>query len=96
MPFYNEHAMAQEALCRNLGAAGGRRARVARKDIDYLLANKYKNAVVVVDEAYIHFSENAKACNDLACVRHGQPEGEAADRLPTWHKKVFIGRVWSA
>ena len=28
-----------------------------RKEIDYLLANKKKDAVVLVDEAYIHFSD---------------------------------------
>src|SRR5258706_15724730 len=37
----------------------------ARKDIEYLLANKPKDAVVVVDEAYIHFSDSAKTCTDL-------------------------------
>lgn len=37
----------------------------ARKDIEYLLANKPKDAVVVVDEAYIHFSDTAKPCTDL-------------------------------
>jgi histidinol-phosphate aminotransferase len=37
----------------------------ARKDIEYLLANKKKDAVVVVDEAYIHFSDTAQPCNDL-------------------------------
>src|SRR5205085_10289971 len=36
-----------------------------RKDIEYLLANKKKDAVVVVDEAYIHFSETAQPSNDL-------------------------------
>src|SRR5437870_2981191 len=39
-----------------------------RKDIEYLLANKKKDAVVVVDEAYIHFSDNAKPCNDLVAA----------------------------
>lgn len=39
-----------------------------RKDIEYLLANKKKDAVVVVDEAYIHFSESAKPCNDLVAA----------------------------
>jgi len=29
----------------------------ARKDIEYLLANKKKDAIVIVDEAYIHFSD---------------------------------------
>jgi len=36
-----------------------------RKEIDYLLANKKKDAVVLVDEAYIHFSDNAQPCTDL-------------------------------
>jgi histidinol-phosphate aminotransferase len=36
-----------------------------RKDIEYLLAHKAKDAVVVVDEAYIHFSDSAKTCTDL-------------------------------
>ncbi len=40
----------------------------ARKDIDYLLANKKKDAIVVVDEAYIHFSDTAKPCNDLVAA----------------------------
>lgn len=37
----------------------------ARKDIEYLLANKKKDAVVVIDEAYIHFSEHAQPSSDL-------------------------------
>jgi histidinol-phosphate aminotransferase len=37
----------------------------ARKDIEYLLAHKSKDAVVVVDEAYIHFSANAQPASDL-------------------------------
>jgi len=36
-----------------------------RKDIEYLLANKKKDAVVVIDEAYIHFSDTAKPSSDL-------------------------------
>ncbi len=40
----------------------------ARKDIEYLLANKKKDAVVVVDEAYIHFAETAQPCNDLVAA----------------------------
>lgn len=36
-----------------------------RKDIEYLLNNKKKDAVVVIDEAYIHFSEHAQAASDL-------------------------------
>ena len=35
------------------------------KDIVYLLANKKKDAVVVVDEAYIHFSEDAESAVSL-------------------------------
>jgi histidinol-phosphate aminotransferase len=37
----------------------------ARKDIEYLLANKKKDAVVVIDEAYIHFSGHAQPASDL-------------------------------
>jgi histidinol-phosphate aminotransferase len=37
----------------------------ARKDIEYLLANKKKDAVVVIDEAYIHFSDDAQSSADL-------------------------------
>ena len=37
----------------------------SRKDIEYLLAHKPADAVVVVDEAYIHFSDTAKTCTDL-------------------------------
>jgi len=40
----------------------------ARKDIEYLLANKKPDAVVVVDEAYIHFSDTAQPCNDLVAA----------------------------
>ncbi len=36
----------------------------ARKDIEYLLANKQKDALVLVDEAYIHFS-NAETVADM-------------------------------
>ena len=36
-----------------------------RKEIEYVLANKKKDAVVLVDEAYIHFSDNAQPCSDL-------------------------------
>jgi histidinol-phosphate aminotransferase len=39
-----------------------------RKDIEYLLANKKKDAVVVVDEAYIHFTGKAQPCNDLVAA----------------------------
>lgn len=40
----------------------------ARKDIEYLLANKKPHAIVVVDEAYIHFSDNAQSCADLVAA----------------------------
>jgi histidinol-phosphate aminotransferase len=36
-----------------------------RKDIEYLLEHKAKNAVVIVDEAYIHFSDHAEPATDL-------------------------------
>ena len=36
-----------------------------RKDVELLLANKKKDAIVVSDEAYIHFSSNAQPANDL-------------------------------
>ena len=39
-----------------------------RADIEYLLANKPKDAVVVIDEAYIHFSESAQPANDLVAA----------------------------
>ena len=39
-----------------------------RKEIEYLLAHKKDNAVVVVDEAYIHFSDSAQPCNDLVAA----------------------------
>jgi histidinol-phosphate aminotransferase len=37
----------------------------AHGDIEYLVANKPKESVVLVDEAYIHFSEGAQATFDL-------------------------------
>jgi histidinol-phosphate/aromatic aminotransferase/cobyric acid decarboxylase-like protein len=37
----------------------------ARKDIDYLLANKAKDAIVLIDEAYIHWTEKVQPCTDL-------------------------------
>ncbi len=40
----------------------------ARKDLEYLLANKPKDAVVVIDEAYIHFSETAQPASDLVAA----------------------------
>jgi histidinol-phosphate aminotransferase len=39
-----------------------------RKEIDYLLAHKQKDAVIVVDEAYTHFSPNAQTCSDLVAA----------------------------
>ena len=36
-----------------------------RADIEWLVANKPKGAVVLVDEAYIHISPNAVSCTDL-------------------------------
>src|ERR1700722_13553259 len=39
-----------------------------RKDIEYLLANKTRDAVVVIDEAYIHFSGNAGMSSDLVAA----------------------------
>jgi histidinol-phosphate aminotransferase len=39
-----------------------------RKDIEYLLANKKSDAAVILDEAYIHFSESTKPGNDLVAA----------------------------
>ena len=39
-----------------------------RKDIEYLLAHKSKDGVVLVDEAYIHFTEKAQSCADLVAA----------------------------
>src|SRR6185503_15738850 len=36
-----------------------------RKDIEFLLEHKHKDAIVLVDEAYIHFTEKAQPCTDL-------------------------------
>lgn len=36
-----------------------------REDIEWLLANKPKDAIVLVDEAYIHISPTAVPCTDL-------------------------------
>src|SRR5207302_5573180 len=36
-----------------------------RSDIEYLIANKPNDSVVVVDEAYIHFTEAAPSAIDL-------------------------------
>jgi histidinol-phosphate aminotransferase len=38
------------------------------KDLEYLLANKKKDAVVVVDEAYIHFSGDAETALSLVAA----------------------------
>ena len=40
----------------------------SRSDIEYLIANKPAGSVVMIDEAYIHFSKNAVRCNDLAAA----------------------------
>src|SRR4051794_21496023 len=40
----------------------------SREKIEFLLAKKKKDAVVVVDEAYIHFSDTAKPCSDLVAA----------------------------
>jgi histidinol-phosphate aminotransferase len=40
----------------------------SRSDIEYLVANKPQGSVVMVDEAYIHFSKNAVSCTDLAAA----------------------------
>jgi histidinol-phosphate/aromatic aminotransferase/cobyric acid decarboxylase-like protein len=36
-----------------------------RKDIEFLLANKQKDAIVLIDEAYIHYAAGAQPCSDL-------------------------------
>jgi histidinol-phosphate aminotransferase len=36
-----------------------------KSDIEYLVANKPKGSIVMVDEAYIHFSPHAEKCTDL-------------------------------
>jgi histidinol-phosphate aminotransferase len=35
------------------------------KDIEFLVANKPKNSIVIVDEAYIHFADNQQSAKDL-------------------------------
>jgi histidinol-phosphate aminotransferase len=40
----------------------------SRSDIEYLVANKPQGSVVMVDEAYIHFSKNAVSCTDMAAA----------------------------
>lgn len=37
----------------------------SRADIEYLVANKPRGSVVMIDEAYIHFSSKAVACTDM-------------------------------
>jgi len=39
-----------------------------RAEIEYLLEHKQKNAIVVLDEAYIHFSERAQSGADLVAA----------------------------
>jgi len=39
-----------------------------RKKIEYLLANKKPDAIVVVDEAYIHFAHSAQPSSDLVAA----------------------------
>ncbi|MBV9085499.1 MAG: pyridoxal phosphate-dependent aminotransferase [Acidobacteriaceae bacterium] len=38
----------------------------SRADIEWLVANKPAGSIVMIDEAYIHFSKNAVSCVDLA------------------------------
>ena len=40
----------------------------SRPDIDYLVANKPAGSMVMIDEAYIHFSKNAVRCSDLVAA----------------------------
>lgn len=40
----------------------------SRSDIEYLVAKKPQGSVVMVDEAYIHFSQNAVTCADMAAA----------------------------
>jgi histidinol-phosphate aminotransferase len=40
----------------------------SRADIEYLVANKRKHSVVMVDEAYIHISKNAARCSDMVAA----------------------------
>jgi histidinol-phosphate aminotransferase len=40
----------------------------ARKDIEYVLANMPKGCILLLDEAYIHFSTNAKPGVDLVAA----------------------------
>ncbi len=38
----------------------------SRSDIEYLVANKPEGSIVMIDEAYIHFSKSAVRCTDMA------------------------------
>jgi histidinol-phosphate aminotransferase len=38
----------------------------SRADIEYLVANKPQGSIVMIDEAYIHFSTSAVPCTDMA------------------------------
>ncbi len=38
----------------------------SRSDIEYLIANKPQGSIVMIDEAYIHFSKSAVPCTDMA------------------------------
>ena len=40
----------------------------SRADIEWLVANKPSGSVVMIDEAYIHFSKNAVPCTDLVAA----------------------------
>jgi histidinol-phosphate aminotransferase len=40
----------------------------SREKVQYLLDHKQKDGIVLVDEAYIHFSANAKSCADMVAA----------------------------
>ena len=40
----------------------------SRSDIEYLVANKPKGSVVMIDEAYIHISKSAVPCTDMVAA----------------------------
>jgi histidinol-phosphate aminotransferase len=40
----------------------------SREKVQYLLDHKQKDGVILVDEAYIHFSANAKSCADMVAA----------------------------
>jgi histidinol-phosphate aminotransferase len=40
----------------------------SRPDIEYLVANKPKGSIVMIDEAYIHISKNAVKCSDMVAA----------------------------